>query len=387
VKKKPERPPQPAAGEKDLLSPELAALLTTDEREVLRAARQHARLTGVTLWDVSSQIIGTTHAELDARKLAEKIGVEWPALPEWTSAALMHTAPAMLADFIKQCWGDLLVAIVAARARPRISNHDLFASPTVRVLLVMLRDGLDDGRPEFEDVARQVAALLSPVRTKGLRTGRTIAEEEAVLSADFYFRAFKTIVDWTTKNRPRRLGRKALLAYLNSEPRPYSAALAAAGFLPGARMHHEDELLVFVVDAVTLEGTRSSARNAAFHGFALARGFAAPGSTPSGFLRTMRQAVRDIRYRKARFSKPHPEPGITHSPAAERAGRNEVAHRENSKPDEARPQPPESRRAARLPTGRRPGRRRSQPQPPPLDDRPRRDPRRSPRKGDADTGG
>jgi hypothetical protein len=77
----------------------------------------------------------------------------------------------------------------------------------------------------------------------------------------------------------------------------------------------------------------------------------------------------------------------TGAAGANEPDRKRGPHHANPDPHEARPKQAESTGAARLPTRRRPGSRRPQPQPPPADDLPRRDPRRSPRKGDPDPSG
>ena len=364
-------------------APERATSLTPHEREVLRAARQHARLTNASMWDVSSQIVAMTSGDLAARKIAERIGATWPELPSYLFSAWPPPFSATFLPklFTEQRWGDLLVAAVEAGAGT--AHADLLASPVVRILLGLARDGLRDGRPEFEEVARRLAAVLAPPPRQGRRTRRSITEEERLAHADFLYRAFKVLVDWTRAQRPRRLSGPALVAHLQKETggqRAYWPALGRAGYLVGARLVYEDELLPYVVEAVETAGKRSSATNAAFHRFALAYGFAPAGSTPAGYLRAMRQAVHDIRYRKQLISKPLPYPGTLLLPSAERAGRKRETHDAEAQPQPPRPQQAEARRPTpRLPSGRPPAPRRDQPERPPEHDRRRDPPRRQAR--------
>lgn len=372
------------AEEADRIAPDLAALLTPDEREILRAARQHARLTGISLFDVSSQIIAMTGGDLAARQVADRIGVPWPDLPDFLFSVWPPPFGATFLPklFIEQRWGELLVA--AVEAGDGTACADLLASPVIRVLLGMARDGLHDGRPEFEDVARRLAAALSPRRPQGRRTRRPIGEEERLDHAELLYRAFTALVDWTRLNRPPRLVGPALVAHLMREtdgqrvywrhPRDGGPVFPFGSL--GLHLIYEDALLPFVVEAVETKGKTSSVRAATFHRFAVANGFAPADSTAAGFLRVMRQAVADIRYRKERNSRFQAGATTMPLPDAASAGRKRETH-----DAQTRPQPPETgREAVQLPARRPPRPQRLQRQPVAKPHRPSRGPRHQARK-------
>ena len=360
--------------------------LTSFEWEVLRAAKQHARLTGVSLWDVSTQIINTTHGEIRARRVAEQIGLPWPTVDSFQFFGHPRCYRTSIArDFVEGRWGDLLEAIVAAGRNPDCTDYNLFDSPTVRVILGMAREGTRSGRPEFEDVLRRVAAALIPPSVSGRRPTTSYVDEERLLHAAFLFRAFEAITEWTAALGRKRPKGAALVAFLKTSTpnsrRPYAAALGARGILPQLPLLFEDELLSYVVQAVETPGKLASARKAAFHAFAVAHGFARAGSTPRAFIHALREHEKTVRNRESRTSgrqspylmRPHPKPPIlspSGAKSATRAGRKQGTQDAEAQPQPPRPQQAQARRSApRLPSGRPPAPRRDQPERPPEHDR------------------
>lgn len=346
------------------------AALPSEEWEVLRAARQHARLTNVSLWDVSTQIVNMTHGEAGARRVAEQAGIPWPQVPGFQFFGHPFCCGTSCAqDFVDGRWGDLLEAVVAAGRNPDRTDFNLFDSPTVRVILGMAREGTRSGRPEFEDVLRRVAAALTPPSFPGKRPTTSYVDEERLLHAAFLLRAFKAITEWAATLGPRRPRGAALVAFLKTDGanglRPYSEAIAAQmAYIPGLRMHFEDELLSYVVQAVETPGKLSSARKAAFHAFAVAHGFAPQSSKPAPFLHALREHEKTVRDRERRTSgrqrpqvmRPDPKAPMlstTGAQSATPAGRKRDRHDAHEHPPQARPQPPApARRAAGLPPQR-----------------------------------
>lgn len=380
------------AGEADRRPHDAFAHLPSEEHEVLRAARQHARLTGVSLFDVSTQIINMTHGEIRARRVAEQAGIPWPTVPAYQffgHPRCYHTSNAR--DFVRDRWGDLLEAVVTAGKNPGCTDYNLFDSPTVRVILGMAREGTRSGRPEFEDALRRVAAALAPPPALGKRPTSTFIEEERLLHAAFLFRAFEAITEWAAALGAKRPKGAALLAFLRTDipgpRRPYAAALESRGILPQLPFHFEGELLAYVVQAVEMPGKRASARKTAFHAFAVAHGFAPQGSTPAAFLHALREHDKTVRNREDRASvrasedrtsglesphlmRPHAKPPILSPPSAERAGRKRDTHDAEAHPQPPRPQQAQARRSApRLPSSRPPAPRRDQPERTPEHDR------------------
>lgn len=277
------------------------------ELEVIRAARIAEKHGLGGMWEVSGRIFDAINAEADARAEFRKAGISWPTEcgEFWTKSHSPNVFPKEPAAFVRERWGEGLIAVLRKRRLEEIKHWDPLDSPTIRRLLLIVAEGVGERRPEFERIAKRVAELFGPLPGRGNRTRVSIADDEKRSHAAFLLPRFKEIFLWLDSDMSEETSSDVLLTRLQSE-RPYISAVARVCLLGGAEFIFEREMLPFVARTLAEHRHADSQRPASairkgFTRFCVRIGLAPRAARPATFVNSVQKFIRGSRLKaKAR---------------------------------------------------------------------------------------
>lgn len=269
------------------------------ESEVIRAARRAEQCGLGDMWDLSGRMFDAIRAEVDARAEFQRAGITWPTeCPEfWSRSDPATVFPREPIAFVRERWGEGLIAVLRKRRSERTRMGDPLDSPTIRRLLLIVEQGVRERAPELERVARSVAMLFGPLPGKGNRTRVSLEDEDKRSHAAFLWVRFKVIFRWLDSDMPEETDPAALLARLQNE-RPYVSAVARVCRLGGAGFLFEPEMLPFVAGALAehrcSDGQRAaSAIRKGFTEFCVRVGLASKSAIPASFVNSIQRWMRE----------------------------------------------------------------------------------------------